>query len=581
MKKKLFFTLIFVLSLLLGLAIIANAENIYKDTQGNELFRYELVNSIITNETGIGFAKEDENGDALIWYVTSTATDESSNTVYTVESIKTAEATTVSDGKLSLNTSVVSKSKIVSINFDIGNYTTIAGRIFYDSSNVIYAYIPSYVTTIEERLFRGASKLIKVDIPYDSKLTDMGLFFVWGAKNLREFFVPKNVLELNNGKGASDDGTNNYSTEPYFNNCVSLKKVIYHPDNVATVIKHAPLYGAKYVEEVRFGNNLKFLGDRTFRECNNLKTIYFGDSFEGFYSNYMFYRCNSLENLYLPATVGTNTTGLTYRWYYVFKDAVGDFKVHYTGTQEQFLAFYNMVIGAGGNEQFASAVTDGVINTERVVFTTDCEAFYYGEHKCENDGNCTTALICERCNRTLEEAYEEHNNQLIVEYADGYMSAGYKKDGCTRCSMFTEEKLSALFKCQGYSSQENGNGGIAVGFTVNSEAIKVYTNATGKTLKYGVFAVSQEKLDGGEIFDSTGVANANAICVEIKKVDFAAFDIKVTGFTTENESKKLAIGAYVAVTDGNTTVYSYIQDDSKGELSGKYYVASYKDIVGA
>ena len=36
----------------------------------------------------------------------------------------------------------------------------------------------------------------------------------------------------------------------------------------------------------------------------------------------------------------------------------------------------------------------------------------------------------------------------------------------------------------------------------------------------------------------------------------------------------------VNVTDGETTEYSYMQDDTKGITNGKYYFASYNDVLG-
>ena len=49
--------------------------------------------------------------------------------------------------------------------------------------------------------------------------------------------------------------------------------------------------------------------------------------------------------------------------------------------------------------------------------------------------------------------------------------------------------------------------------------------------------------------------------------------------TTEQKTLKLAMGAYVAVTEGEATTYSYMQDDEKGTLDGKYYFVSYNTIV--
>ena len=72
-----------------------------------------------------------------------------------------------------------------------------------------------------------------------------------------------------------------------------------------------------------------------------------------------------------------------------------------------------------------------------------------------------------------------------------------------------------------------------------------------------------------------GVINA-----EITNVDFAAFELKIVGFTDEQKDTKLAIGAYVAVTDGEATEYSYMQSGEPNE-NEKYCFVSYNDIVNA
>ena len=60
---------------------------------------------------------------------------------------------------------------------------------------------------------------------------------------------------------------------------------------------------------------------------------------------------------------------------------------------------------------------------------------------------------------------------------------------------------------------------------------------------------------------------------------FVAFELKIVGFADNQKDVKLALGAYVAVTDGETTEYSYMQVGSLGE-NEKYCFVSYNDIVG-
>ena len=178
----------------------------------------------------------------------------------------------------------------------------------------------------------------------------------------------------------------------------------------------------------------------------------------------------------------------------------------------------------------------------------------------------------------------EHDleNAIVANIVYGdFTSIGTKVLKCPRCSAedITGGEAPALFTCRGYSAPENGKGGIAIGFTVNNEAITEYEEVTGKTLKYGVFAVLKDRLGNNDVFSEDGTAADGVINAEITNYEFAAFVLKIVGFTDERKDTKLAMGAYVAVTDGETTEYSYLQSGTPNE-NEKYCFVSYNDIVG-
>lgn len=174
-----------------------------------------------------------------------------------------------------------------------------------------------------------------------------------------------------------------------------------------------------------------------------------------------------------------------------------------------------------------------------------------------------------------------HTIYLGIVY-ENYMAKGHKEYKCDRCGdVNIDEKVPELFVCLGYSASTYGEtGGIAIGYTVNIKAIAEYTKATGTTLNYGVFAAAKDKIGENEVFDENGTPANGVINSDILNREYVAFELAVTGFKDEHKSIKLAMGAYVAVTKGETTEYFYMQDTSKGELSGNYYFVSYNDIVG-
>ena len=178
----------------------------------------------------------------------------------------------------------------------------------------------------------------------------------------------------------------------------------------------------------------------------------------------------------------------------------------------------------------------------------------------------------------------EHTDSDIVNnivYANGYLNLGTKSYKCLYCdeTIKTEEAPSAdaLFTCLGYSAPENGTCGIVLGFIVNEKAITEYESSTGKAVKYGAFAASKNKLGDNDILGEDGKAPDGVINAEIKRVLFTAFEIKVVGIKNEQKDVKLALGAYVATTNGEATEYTYLQVGTP-EDGEKYCFISYSEI---
>ena len=131
-----------------------------------------------------------------------------------------------------------------------------------------------------------------------------------------------------------------------------------------------------------------------------------------------------------------------------------------------------------------------------------------------------------------------------------------------------------------YPDSGGCQGGIALSFSLDNDAISEYETVTGKTLKYGVFAVAESKIGNNSIFDENGNVFNGAICADVTEYEFNMVDIKIVGFSDDHKSLPLAMGTYISVTEGPTTEYSYIQNSSpnKDEI---YSFVSYNDIVNS
>lgn len=188
---------------------------------------------------------------------------------------------------------------------------------------------------------------------------------------------------------------------------------------------------------------------------------------------------------------------------------------------------------------------------------------------------------CSGCGMAYTCSNPAHDLQVVTIYYENYLKSGKKVFRCNTCGLekASEVDVEPLFECLGTSASETGVIGIAVGFRTNSDAITAYTSTTGKTLSFGIFAVLQDKLGTNDIFNESGESSDGVIAADMSGYTYSVFEIKVIGFKEGQKDIKLALGAYVKVTDGDTTTYSYMQDTKTGDNVNNYWFVSYNDVA--
>ena len=373
------------------------------------------------------------------------------------------------------------------------------------------------------------------------------------------------------------------------------------------------------LETVEYPTTLKRIGANCFRQCYKLTTADLTNTGITVVGAWAFGSCNALTSIKFPSTltsIGNNVFLYCPVETYVFPHNVNSvgkdtlayqskIKVlimpaidatHKINTGFLYSTRPNVIIYSGDNVdffkgQFSSLSTYDVQPFDNYVpgTTYKTNTIFYGAGKTCSICNGLLAGIdnpcvdnCTYCGAVnVPKANPVHNIETTITYGS-YALMGTKTVGCTNagCAYKTTEELSPLFTCLGYSASTGTlGGGIALGFKVNSEAITAYTEATGKTVAYGVFAVSQSKLGTNNIFGENGEMTEGVLGSEIK-TSHTVFEIKITGIPEDKTDAKLALGAYVAVTDGEATEYSYMQDTTKGEKVGNYWFVSYTDVAG-
>ncbi len=178
---------------------------------------------------------------------------------------------------------------------------------------------------------------------------------------------------------------------------------------------------------------------------------------------------------------------------------------------------------------------------------------------------------------------EKHDleNAIVINIVyDDFASTGTKMLKCPKCNAegITEGEVPALFTCNGYSAPENGDGGIAVDYSVNLETIAEYERLTGETVSYGIYAATQSGLGDKDIFDENGEVVGGALTVALTK-RYTKVSIKLVGFNTDAlKATKFTLGAYVEVVGTEGKKISYLQS---GEVADgdKYAFVSFNDVV--
>ena len=283
MKRKIILTLIIMAILMVALCITSFATYIYQDQDGNEMLRFEMDSSnVITTYTG-SFPKEDSEGNALTWYVTST-TNEGGNTIKRVASVKTLDSAyfTLEDGVYSYggtSGNVVTQFNAVSVNFpydagithlNLANGGYKGTKYSYDpfGTEILFVYLPNTLKELPERIVQ-ISKALVCDIPNEAPFTSISRVAFYQAKCLREVNIPSSVEAIYSVD--EKEGTTFYQ-------CVSLKKVTFGENSKLKEIQKQAFYKCTSLSEITLPDSLKKLGVDVFRETALVNSPFTRDS---------------------------------------------------------------------------------------------------------------------------------------------------------------------------------------------------------------------------------------------------------------------------------------------------------------
>lgn len=196
-----------------------------------------------------------------------------------------------------------------------------------------------------------------------------------------------------------------------------------------------------------------------------------------------------------------------------------------------------------------------------------------GEHKYEDDHDCTTAEYCTVCTQEIVQANDSHKSKVEITYENGYLSVGVRietceNDGCEYCQVTNPR---ALFEFLGYAKDGAGTQ-MCVGYKIAYEEIEEYKSVNKlTTFEYGLVAGINQyvpnakplQIVNGKVEKITPTQGKVGI-TNLSGLNLTLVDFRINGF--ENyQTLEMLMCAYVY--DG--TSLSYLQSTQAESVSAK------------
>ena len=506
--KKTLLILSAVAMLVCMLAISAYATTYYKDENGTELFECEIADTYHIASYEIkngGFAKVDGDGDALTWYLASTETV-GSDIVKTVKAVKTRDV--YANGSYT----GIEKNLVVSANFEHDTAVVPVYGAYSGSYNkeLLFIYIPDAVTTLPYRFLQNVP-VIKCEFSESSMCESWNNLVFWGAKSLRELFIPKYFKSF--PKGGEGQMT--------FDGCSRLEKLTFHKEST---LEEWPswYFDETAIKEIRVPDSITAMNSRAFQGMTQLETVYLSPYLTHIYktenNHSFFWDCHSLETVYIPKGLTADNLVDNYGGGFDYFCSNNNTTFVYTGTLEEFLKIQAKICQASNNW----ATNNATVENGRIVIADHCEVFY-GGHK-------------------MADEKEMH----FTSYFEPIKFAGVcTNGGCGYSGIDESLTIGAIFDDCGYSVTEkpiNGKLSMIQCYKRNQEAYDKYV-ALRDSFEFGVVV--------SIVADPLNPENSDLVESKqtyIAKQSFIAhdyFDVGVSGISENQTGVSLVFCAYV------------------------------------
>ncbi len=528
--RKVLFTILVLSLIACAFAISASAATLYKDVDGNEMFRYEIYDGTeesykshlagtIKSYEG-SFPNTDASGNALTWYVVSTETI-GDDTVHTVASFFTLD-TTGEHATLSENGEYkyVNKAKelsVVSVFFpDNAGIATLNlsdngyGDVYTfgkTGSHILFITLPNTLTAFPSRIGQ-ATNVLEVNASDDALYTSIGQTCFHESRNLRSIDIPKNVSIIY----ASTHSNNGFA----FFNCVNLEQVNFAEGSALETIQNNAFNGCRSLKEITVPNSVINLGARAFQDCSSLETIRLGANAGKGIENYnvqsMLYGCSSLKYVYISDTM------VPAEGSHMFNSGANGMVFFYTGNYEQYEAFRAILVTLKDSGKF--------VNATAIEWDSANSDQYYKDLAAADNKNYVVYGYS-RCDAFYGGHSWKGENQVIFESYFTEINVG---DTCANCGENeVKTTIDALFISKGVSAKTFGTEmGLVQGYEINKTAIDTYKTYVSD-FNFGVLAYANK--NGTSVQPKPGDDKVIDIVFDNMANDY--IEVKVTGIPSD------------------------------------------------
>lgn len=459
-------------------------------------------------------------------------------------------STITSIGELAFRTSNLSEGIVIP-----EGCTTLSNYAFKESG-ITTIYLPSTLETVGNDICYGCKSITTVD----SKSPIIGYRMFYDCDSLTSITL-ENTIEIREQGFNNPDG-----------GILNITELVL-PEGLTTIGNYA--FTRAKITELVLPSTLTNIGKYVFQTSTTLQKIVVLGSVLG---EGMFMNCSAVNELVLTENFVTlskdalsNVSQTSFLTYYTGTDINSIKTVCSSTTRVSQAKFYTYEDYTNDNYTY---------NKFMVIYDCNvCDVAFDGVHTEPNDdGDCTTALVCSVCKEhNIREALSHITDERLT-YAS-FMKSGEYYVGCTNagCNHGTTEVLNPLFTCLGYSTPEYDSGAVALGYFVDHKAIERYEELSGNTVNYGLYAAVKDTLGDNDIIDSKGNASAGAIKAGFENSAYSNLFIKMFGFGDKKDAE-FTIGAYVEIVNDGASEYSYLQigEPKEGE---KYAFIKYSDFI--